>query len=207
MMKAFAEFLKTTFIGGFLIILPFGLGVVILIKFVGMIRPIAEPMAEFLPERIRFPMLVGLVILFILSFAAGLLALTRAGQSAGRFIESSTLNRIPGYGMVRSLTHRIGDVEDTGKFAPAFVEIEEALVLAFIIEEHDNAKYTVFVPSAPTPAVGAVYIMDSYRVHLIDAPFLQAVKCVSQFGAGSAELLKSLRQPLSMHALPSRLRR
>lgn len=207
MMKAFGEFLKTTLVGGFLIMLPLGLGVVIVIKFVGMLRPIAEPMAEFLPERFRFPMLLALMILFIFSFTAGLLALTRAGQSAGRFIESSTLNRIPGYDLVRSLTQRIGDVEDTGKFAPAFVEIEEALVLAFIIEEHDNGKYTVFVPSAPTPSNGAIYIMDGYRVHLIDAPFLEVVKCVSTFGIGSAELMKSLRQPLPTQAFPSRLPR
>lgn len=205
MMKTFGEFLKTTLIGGFLIILPLGLIGVMLIKFLGWVRPMAEPMAEFLPERFRFPMLLALVILFIFSFTAGLLALTRAGKTAGRLIESTALNRIPGYDMVRSLTHRIGDVEDTGKFAPAFVEIEEALVLAFIIEEHDNGKYTVFVPSAPTPAVGAVYIMDSYRVHFIDAPFLEAVKCVSAFGMGSADLLKSLRQPLSTQELPSRL--
>ena len=204
MIKTFGEFLKSTLIGGFFIILPLGLLVVIVMKFLGMLRPIADPMVEFLPERFRFPMLLALVILLVFSFAVGLLARTHAGQSAGRLIESSTLNRIPGYQIVRSLTRSIGDLEDTGKFAPTFVEIEESLVLAYILEEHDDGKYTVFVPSAPTPAVGAVYIMDSYRVHLIDAPFLEAVKCVSKFGIGSAELLKSLHQPLSTQESPPR---
>jgi uncharacterized membrane protein len=194
-MKAFGEFLKSTIIGGVLIILPLGLVIVIVMKFVGMLKPLAEPMAAYLPETFRFPMLLALALLLILSFAAGLLALTSVGRGAGRFIESSILNRIPGYSMMRSLTHRIGDNDDTAKFAPAFVEIEEALVLAFIIEEHDDGKYTVFVPSAPTPAAGSIYVMDASRVHFIDAPFINAVRCVSKFGVGSEELLKSLRQP------------
>jgi len=34
---------------------------------------------------------------------------------------------------------------------PALVEIEEALVPAFIIEELEDQRVTVFVPSVPTP--------------------------------------------------------
>ena len=204
-MKAFGEFLKSTLIGGLLIILPIGLTIVVASKFVAMVRPMAEPLAGFLPEPFRFPALLALISLLVLSFAIGLLALTRAGRRVGGWIESTTLNHIPGYQTVRSLTRRIDEVQDTRKFAPAFVELEESLVLAFIIEEHDDGKYTVFVPSAPTPAVGAVYIMDTYRVHLIDAPLLEAVKCVSKFGIGSAELRKSMRQPLSSRESSSRL--
>ena len=39
---------------------------------------------------------------------------------------------------------------------PAFAEIEEALVPAFIIEELADGRFTVFVPSVPTPFAGAV---------------------------------------------------
>ena len=42
---------------------------------------------------------------------------------------------------------------------PAFVEIEDALVPSFIIEEHDDGRFTVFVPSVPTPFAGAVYVL------------------------------------------------
>ena len=194
-MKALGEFLKSTIISGVLIILPLGLLIVIVMKFVGMLRPLAVRMAAHMPETVRFPMLLALALLLILSFAAGLLAHTSVGRAVGGFIERSILDRIPGYSIMRSLTHRIGDKSDTAKFAPAFVDIEEALVLAFIIEEHDDGKYTVFVPSAPTPAAGSIYVMDPSRVHFIDAPFIKAVRCVSKFGVGSEELLKSLRQP------------
>ncbi len=34
--------------------------------------------------------------------------------------------------------------------------IRDCEVLAFIVEEHDNGDYTVFVPTAPTPPLGRV---------------------------------------------------
>jgi hypothetical protein len=44
---------------------------------------------------------------------------------------------------------------------PALAEIEEALVPAFIIEELEDGRFTVFVPSGATPFAGAVYILNS----------------------------------------------
>ena len=54
---------------------------------------------------------------------------------------------------------------------PAMAEIEDALVPAFIIEEFEDGSFTVFVPSAPTPISGSVYILTPERVHPIDVPF------------------------------------
>ena len=71
---------------------------------------------------------------------------------------------------------------------PALAEIEEALVPAFVIEELDDGRYTVFFPSVPTPLAGAVYILERGRVHLLDIPFTQAIKAISRWGQGSKEL-------------------
>ena len=43
-------------------------------------------------------------------------------------------------------------------------EIEDALVPAFIIEELEDGRLKIFVPSAPTPLAGAVYILSADRV-------------------------------------------
>ena len=67
----------------------------------------------------------------------------------------------------------------------ALAEIEDALVPAFVVEEHEDGRYTVFVPSIPTPAAGAVYILPRERVHLVDVPFPRAVSVISKWGAGS----------------------
>jgi uncharacterized membrane protein len=187
------EFIKSTFISGVLVILPLGLATVVVLKIVGMIVPFATPLVEWLPQRFRFPVLLAFLILLLACVAAGLLAQTSAGQAIGNSVEAAILNHIPGYSMVRSLTRRIGNVEESEKFAPAFLELENALVPAFVVEEHADGRYTVFVPSAPTPAVGAIYIVNRERVLVIDAPFLHAVKCVSSWGVGSKALLQSVR--------------
>jgi uncharacterized membrane protein len=158
-----------------------------------MIEPLVMPLVERLPHHFRFPTLIASLLLFLACLVAGLLAQTRAGRVAGTSLEGAILNRIPGYSMVRSITRRIGNVDETERFAPALAEMEDALVPAFVVEEHADGRYTVFVPSAPTPGVGAIYIIARERVHMVDLPFLKTVMCVSSWGVGCVELLKSMR--------------
>jgi len=122
------EFIKSTVVSGVLVILPLGLAAIVLLKIVDMMRPLATILVEWMPHGLRFPTLIALLLLLVVLLASGLLAQTRAGRGAGTSLEGAILNRIPGYSMVRSLTRRIGNVEESEKFAPAFVEIEDALV-------------------------------------------------------------------------------
>ena len=82
--------------------------------------------------------------------------------------------------------------DEESAWKPALVEIEEALVPGFIIEEFEDGRYTIFVPSVPTPLAGAVYILDRKRVHPLDVPFTQAIKTVSRWGSGSKELVAAM---------------
>ena len=76
---------------------------------------------------------------------------------------------------------------------PALAEIEEALVPAFIIEEFEDGRFTVFVPSAPTPLSGSIYILTPERVHSVDVPFTHAIKALSRWGSGSKELVAAMK--------------
>ena len=67
----------------------------------------------------------------------------------------------------------------------ARVEIEDTLVPGFIIEEVEDGRYTVFVPSIPTPFAGAVYVLARERVHPVDVPFTDAIKVISRWGSGA----------------------
>lgn len=82
---------------------------------------------------------------------------------------------------------------DAHTWKPALVEIEDALVPAFIIEELDDGRFTVFVPSVPTPLAGAVYILGPERVHIVDIPFTQAISTISRWGSGSKDLVAAMR--------------
>ena len=62
----------------------------------------------------------------------------------------------------------------------------------FIIEELADGRYTVFVPSIPTPFAGAVYVLDRQRVHPLDVPFTDAVRVVSRWGSGAKDLVAAM---------------
>ena len=100
---------------------------------------------------------------------------------------------MPGYALFRSLTQRLAGKDEESVWKPALAEIEEALVPAFIIEELEDGRFTVFVPSVPTPFAGAVYILSSERVHPLNIPFTQAIKSVSRWGSGSKELVAAMK--------------
>lgn len=189
------EFIKSTLIGGLLVIVPIGLVVVLLMKIIGLLERVITPVSSHLPDQLRFPTLIAALLLLIACFVAGLVARTHAGRSVGHFLERVILDQVPGYAMVRTLVRSIASVEASETFRPALVEIEEALVPAFVVEAHADGRYTVFVPSAPTPGIGAIYIMARERVHLLDTSLLKTVKCVSRWGAGSTELLQAMREP------------
>ena len=92
------------------------------------------------------------------------------------------MERLPGYTLMRSLSRQLTGQEEGVSFSPALVEIEEALVPAFLVEEHEDGSYTVFVPASPTPTIGLLISCREAWVHPVDIPFAKAVKCVSQWG-------------------------
>jgi uncharacterized membrane protein len=61
-----------------------------------------------------------------------------------------------------------------------------------------NGRFTVFVPSVPTPFAGAVYILTPDRVHPLDVAFTQAVQAVSRWGSGTKDLVAAMKPEHTM---------
>ena len=92
------------------------------------------------------------------------------------------------------MTRQLAGDSRENAWKPALVEIEEALVPAFIVEELDDGRFAVFVPSVPTPLAGAIYILIAERVHPVDVPFAHAVKVITRWGVGSGELVAAMQE-------------
>ncbi len=67
-------------------------------------------------------------------------------------------------------------------------------VLFFPSGAYAGGLCTVFVPSAPTPAAGAIYYLTEDRVKLLDVPVSTAMGCIMRLGIGSHELFDSRPQ-------------
>ena len=164
-MKTLTDFLRMTLVGGLLVVLPLWVSVLLLVKAVKSALVVLHPVAKLLPQKLVHPDMVALCLLLLICFGVGLLIRIRLGQRIGDWLEKHLLGRIPGFSIVSSMIRQLAGAKDEQSFQPALVEIEEALVPAFIIEKHADGQFTVFVSSSPTPMAGAIYILQPERVH------------------------------------------
>jgi len=192
-MKKFGEFVVSAFLGGLLIVVPIYLTVLLLLKAMQSVVAFVKPFAMLLPEWFPAEHVLSLLLVLIVCFLIGVAVRTPAGRAIRERIEKSLFERIPGYALFRSLTQRMAGKDEENVWKPALAEIEDALVPAFIIEELEDGRFTVFVPSVPTPFAGAVYVLSRERVHPLDVPFTQALKSVSRWGSGSKELVAAMK--------------
>jgi len=194
-MKSIAEFTKTTLIGGVLVVLPVYLTTLLLLKALSAMVALISPVTATLPAELQFRQVFAALIAIGACFVAGLVVRTGPGLRVKNAFERGVLQRVPGYALVRGLAGRVAGRQDDEMLAIALIEIEEALVPGFVVEEHDDGRYTVFVPSVPTPAAGSLYIIARERVHLCDLPFSQAIGVITRWGTGSRALLAAMRPP------------
>ena len=150
------------------------------------------PVTAAIPASAQFRQVVAILIVLAVCLVVGLLVRTTVGLRVKNAFERSVLEKIPGYTLVRDLAKRVSGDETEGSFRPALVELEDALSPAFVIEELEDGRYTVLVPSVPTPAAGALFILPRERVHLVDVPFTHAVKVITKWGVGAGALARGV---------------
>ncbi|OGU66072.1 MAG: hypothetical protein A2X62_14945 [Stygiobacter sp. GWC2_38_9] len=192
-MKKLIKFIKMTLIGGLLVILPVWLAILLLLKAIKAALGLLKPIAAMVPQEIVNDYLIAFALLLMICFAAGLLVHARCMWRPGLWFERHILERMPGYTLLRGMTRRLSGSSEEQTFQPALVEIEEALVPAFIVEKHPDGQFTVFVSSSPTPMAGTIYILPPERVHPVDIPLATAMASIAKWGAGSGKWLSAMR--------------
>jgi uncharacterized membrane protein len=187
-MKTITKFLKVTLVGGLLVVLPVWVSLLLLLKAIKGALAMLVPIAKLLPQWFVHEKVAALGLLLVICFVVGLLIRTGPGRRFGEWLTQHILDRIPGFSLMRGMTRQLAGKKGEQSFQPALVEIEDALVPAFIIEKHADGQFTVFVSSSPTPMAGAIYILQPERVHPVDVPLRKAIVCITKWGAGAAEM-------------------
>jgi uncharacterized membrane protein len=188
-------FFAKALIGGVLVVVPLYLAILLLMKAASSLLGIVKPIAKLLPAWMPAANILAIALVLVVCFLVGAALLTPVGVSFRAQLHRAVLGRIPGYDLIRSLGERIagrGSGDDTNNWKPALVEIEDALVPAFIVEHLPGGRFTVFVPSAPTPFGGAIYVLTATRVHPVDVPFTHAIKTISHWGVGTGAMVAAM---------------
>jgi len=193
-MKVFGQFVRTTLIGGLLVLVPVYLSVLLLAKAASGLLALLAPITALLPESLaHLRQAAAVLIVIAVCFALGLFLRTVAGRRLFRAFEQRVLERIPGFSLLRGVARRVSGHADDALFQPVLVEIEDALTPAFIVEELDDDRFVVLVPSVPTPAAGSLYVLPRARVHWTDVTVTEAVGVITRWGAGTGKLVKAMR--------------
>jgi uncharacterized membrane protein len=192
--KKFSKFLFSSFVAGLLVLAPIYLVALLVLKAMKSLVVLVKPIASMLPEWVPAERLLSLFLVLLICLLIGMIVRTAMGHTLWSWFDSSVLQKIPGYALIRSMTEQLAGQSRDQTWKPALAEIEEALVPAFIIEALDDGRFTVFVPSVPTPLAGSIYILTSDRVHPLNVPFTQAIKTISRWGSGSKELLAAMEK-------------
>jgi uncharacterized membrane protein len=192
-MKALAEFTRTTLVGGILVLLPVYLAILLLLKALSAVMTLVAPVTAQVPAGAEFRQLIAILIILAACFIAGVVVRTGPGGRGIQKLQRRLLEKIPGYKLLRSVFTRLSGDESSKAFAPALVELEEALVPALIVEELTDGQCVVLVPSVPTPISGALYVLPAARVHRIDVSLTQVMKVYSKWGEGAGELVAAMQ--------------
>lgn len=199
-MENFKIFLRTTFVGGFLIVLPIVILLVVLNwlfeTLTGYIRPITNILIETARVNEFVASFFAVCFIILIFFLVGLLVKTEMGKVSFEAFEKKFLGKIFGYRIIKETVLQIFGEEKNLFKAVALVKLfgNETLMTAFVTEEHSDGSYTVFIPSGPAPTAGFVYHVQKEQITVIDIPVDQALRTILSLGGGSKRIIEIYNQ-------------
>ncbi len=189
-------FLKSTIIGGVIVVLPIAILVFLIKWVVESATDLIQPATDFLTDTWHLPeyaaALIIVIAVIMILFLLGTFVRTRAGGWLLRFIEERLFSKAPGYSTIRETVVQILGTERKPFSAVALAKIfnSETLVTVFITDEHADGSYTVFMPTGPNPMSGNIYHLKNDCVFLVNVPVEEAMRSIISCGAGSTKLIE-----------------
>ena len=193
-MKNTYDFLKNMIIAGIIFFIPLVILIVILQKAFQILAVLVSPIIKLLNITNVFgigaEIFISIILTLFLLYMGGLLAKTTRAKTAIAKLEESLLSKIPGYEVFKKTGESFAGFETDNKLHTVLARIEDAWQLAFLIEEIEGENYAVYIPGAPNPMSGSVYILEKERIKRTNIPMRDAMKCLRGLGVGSNKLLK-----------------
>jgi len=193
-MKKIFDFVKTMVIGGVLFFIPLIILIVILQKAFQIAAVLVMPIIKLLNVThifgIGVEIIVAIAIILFILYLGGLISKTSRAKKAVKKIEDALLSKVPGYDMIKNMGESFVGFEGNTSISTVLARIEDAWQYGFLIEEIEGEQYAVYVPGAPNPMSGSVYILEKTRIKKTNIPLQAVMKSLRGLGIGSNELLK-----------------
>lgn len=185
------EFIKTTFIGGLVFLVPIVIVVVIVGKAFQIMMVVAKPMSDWIPVDsvggIAMANVLALATIVLACFIFGVIARSASAKNMNRGL-NNILMAIPGYSFVKGYADSMDrSAENAKSFIPVLARFDDYSQLSFEIERTPRGNVALYLPGAPNPWSGAVVYVEANRVEKLDMSVSEAVKNIEQLGHGSSK--------------------
>lgn len=192
----FRNFLRTSFMGGILVVLPMVILFLVFRWIFSFMFDLVSPVTMLLMKTgTMHEILAGflaLMIIMLVCFLIGVAIKTRWGHFTHNSLEDYVLRYAPGYSLIKETVMIF-----LGRKTPPFSKVAlvrifatPTLMTALITDEHPDGSFTVFVPTAPNPTSGNIYHLKQENVFLVDVPVEEAIRSILGCGAGSTRMLE-----------------
>ena len=194
------NFVRTTLLGGFAVLLPVLVLFIVfntLFKFItNNIRPITDIVTRSSNIQGILADITSIAIIIAICFFVGVAVKTRTGIFFHNVIETRFLGKIPGYNMVKDTVKYFSGGQETPFRMVALVRpfTGDTLQTAFVTDSHSDGSYTVYVPLAPTLTQGNVCHIQGKDVFILDVTVEEGIRSVVGCGAGSRGLIEKYRE-------------
>ena len=194
-MKKLREFVKSTLVGGLLVVLPLAIFAFVLVWVFNLIHRAISPLTKLIPAesstQIILADIVVVLILICVCFLVGAVVRTRLGTWIYLLLETNLLRRAPGYSLIKeTVSQFLGNKKSPfSSVALARIFDNDTLVSVFVTDTHEDGSYTVFMPTGPNPTSGNIYHLPGENVIPVDVSVEDAMRSIISCGAGSSVLI------------------
>lgn len=193
-MKKKFEFFKSMLLGGILFFIPLIILIVIVQKAFQIAAVLVNPIVKLLDMLHIFgigaEIIISVALILFLICLCGLISRYSRVQKNVKRMEDALLSKIPGYEMIKKIGESFIGFEENSTIPTVLARIEDAWQYGFLVEEIEGDQYVVYIPGAPNPTSGSVYILEKSRIKVTNIPLKDTMKTLRGLGAGSNNLVK-----------------
>jgi len=197
-MEKFKSFLKTSIIGGVVVILPMFIFIMVFKWLFGWVTDIIHPVTDLIVTKANmnkiFADALVIAVIVISCFIIGIIVKTKIGKFIHEKLESRILKIAPGYSTIKEIVMQfIGKKFPFSSVALVRIFENDTLLTAFITDTHADGSYTVFIPTAPNPTSGFIYHIKNEYIQHVNISVEEAMRSIITCGAGSKKILEAPR--------------
>lgn len=194
-MKKNFEFFKAMLLGGILFFIPLIILIVIIQKAFQITAVLVTPIIKLLDMTDIFgiggEIIISVAIILFIIYLGGLISRSPSIRRIIKKMEDALLSKVPGYEMVKNMGESFVGFEGNTTIPTVLARIEDAWQFAFLIEEIEGEQCAVYIPGAPNPMSGSVYILEKTRIKKTNIPLKDVMKSLRGLGVGSNNLVKN----------------